>query len=144
MAMTILGLALAIVACLLAPRPATAQSPALPPLLLVGGIIPEAGEPMAITEDPQTHEQKIHMLGAQIGDVRLMKILKDRVVLTSGDAAIEVRRAGPAPRPSRTIPSRPPPGRSRRPEMTWPGSCPPSPAGRRTRSVTPLDGACLQ
>jgi hypothetical protein len=60
MAMTILGLALAIVACLLAPRPATAQSPALPtpPFLLVGVIIPEAGEPMVIMEDPQTHEER--------------------------------------------------------------------------------------
>lgn len=39
------------------------------------------------TEDPH--------LGAQIGDVRAMKILKDRVVLTSGEVAIEVRLAGP-------------------------------------------------
>jgi hypothetical protein len=52
------------------------------------------------------------MLGAQIGDGRLM-ILKDRVVLTAGEVAIEVRLAGPAPRLSRTIPSRPPLGRSR-------------------------------
>jgi hypothetical protein len=116
MAMAILGLALAVVACLLATRPATAQSQAqvTTPLLLVGVIIPEGGEPMAIMEDPKTHEQEVHQLGAQIGDVRLTKILKDRVVLTSGDAAIEVRLAGPAPPPlSRPIPFRPPPGRSR-------------------------------
>jgi hypothetical protein len=112
---TTVGLALAIVAWLFPLYPATAQSPALlaPPFLLVGVIIPEAGKPMAITEDPQTHEQTIRMLGAQIGDVRLMKILKDRVVLSSGDVAIEVRLAGPAPQPSRTIPLRPPLGRPR-------------------------------
>jgi hypothetical protein len=68
---------------------------------------------MAIMEDPKTHEQEIHQLGAQIGDVRLTKILKDRVVLTSGDVAIEVRLAGPAPPPPSRVPVRTPPGRTR-------------------------------
>lgn len=114
---TTVGLALSLAACLLATGLATAQSPEppTPPFLLVGVIIPEAGEPMAIMEDPKTHEQEIHALGALIGDVRLTKILKDRVVLTSGDVAIEVRLAGPAPPPpSRPVPVRPPPPRARR------------------------------
>ena len=118
--MTRLGLALAIVAYLLAAVPTTAQVPVLPapsPVLLVGVVIPEAGEPMAIVEDPQTHKQTIRTLGAQIGDVRLTKILRDRVVLTSsGDVAIEVRLAGPAPpAPGPRVPIRfrPPPGRAR-------------------------------
>jgi hypothetical protein len=114
-----IGLAFGVVAYLLATSPATAQSLPLPTphFLLVGVIIPEAGEPKAVMEDPKTHEQEIYALGAQIGDARLTKILKeDRVVLTSGDIAIEVRLAGPAPPPppSRAIPFRPAPGRARR------------------------------
>jgi len=113
---TTVGLALSVATCLFGTVLATAQSPGLPTpsFLLVGVIIPEAGEPRAIIEDPKTHEQEIHALGALIGDVRLTKILKDRVVLTSGDVAIEVRLAGPAPPPpSRPGPVRPPPGRAR-------------------------------
>ena len=118
---TTLGVALA-TACLFATTPARAQDPGLggglaaPPVLLVGVIIPEGRDPMAITEDPKTHEQSLHPLGAQIGDVRLTRILKDRVVLSSGDVAIEVRLAGPPPPPpSRPAPSRVPPGRGRVP-----------------------------
>jgi hypothetical protein len=114
---TTVGLALSVAACLVAAGWASAQSQGLPtpPFLLVGVIIPEAGEPMAITEDPKTHEQEIHQLGAQIGDGRLTKILRDRVVLTSGDVAIEVRLAGspPPPPPTRAVPSRPLPPRAR-------------------------------
>ena len=99
----ILGLALAGLACLGATSPTIAQPAALsaPPFQLVGVIIPEAGEPMAITEDPQTHEQQLHPLGAEIAGGRLTKILKDRVVFTAGDVAIEVRLAGPGPPPPR-------------------------------------------
>jgi hypothetical protein len=109
-----MGLALGVAACLLVTGLAAAQGLPPPSFFLVGVIIPDTGEPMAIMEDPQTHEQEIHALGAQIGDVRLTKILRDRVVLTSGGVAIEVRLAGPAPRPpSRPIPFRAPPGRFR-------------------------------
>lgn len=109
--------ALAVAVCALAalPAPADARAQSAPPLLLVGVILSEPGEPMAILEDPQTHEQALHVLGAHIGPVRLTEILKDRVILTSGDALIEVRLAGPPP-PSRgrAVPFRPPPGRARR------------------------------
>jgi hypothetical protein len=117
---TTVGLVLSVAASLFTTGLAMAQSPepSTPPPLLVGVIIPDAGEPMAILEDPQTHEQTIHALGAQIGDVRLTKILRDRVVLASGDVVIEVRLAGPAsPPPSRAVPSRPSP---RRPRLSVP------------------------
>ena len=119
---TTIGLALATVACLLATAPARAQNQgsggqlAAPPVLLVGVIIPEGRDPMAITEDPKTHEQSLHPLGAQIGDVRLTRILKDRVVLSSGDVAIEVRLAGSPPAASnRPTPPGQTPGRGRLP-----------------------------
>lgn len=97
-------------ASLLVAVPTLAQAPAPPgppPAFLVGVIIPEAGEPMAIMEDPQTREQTLHTLGAQIGGVRLTKILRDRVVLSAGDTAIEVRLVSPAPpRPTPRAPAR--------------------------------------
>jgi type II secretory pathway component PulC len=87
-----------------------------PPFLLVGVIMSEAGESMAILEDPRTHEQELHPLGAQIGGVHLTRILRDRVILTSEGIAVEVRLAGspPAAR-SRPTPVRIPPNRARRP-----------------------------
>jgi hypothetical protein len=115
-AVSVVGLA---AACLLGPVPAAGQAPTLPvppQIILVGVVIPEGGEPMAIVEDPQTHEQAIHTLGDQIGSVRLAKILRDRVVLSSGDAVVEVRLAGPAPpppAPPRPTRYRPPPVRAR-------------------------------
>jgi type II secretory pathway component PulC len=115
--MTILGLALASSACLFSERPAMAQSPAppRPPFLLVGVIMPEAGEPMAILEDPRTHEQELHTLGAQIDGVHLTRILKDRVILTSEGVAVEVRLAAPPPSSrGRVTPGRLPPSRARR------------------------------
>lgn len=94
-----LGLSLAGV---LVAGPTLAQTPALPalpPVLLVGVVIPEGGVPMAIVEDPRTHRQTIHTLGSQIGDVTLTKVLRDRVLLSSGDSAIEVRLSRPTPPP---------------------------------------------
>jgi hypothetical protein len=110
-------LGLAALACLLA-VPAAAQVPVLPDpaaIILVGVVIPDTGEPMAIVEDPRTHEQTIHTLGAEIGGGRLTKILKDRVVLSSGAVAIEVRLASPPPPPAPSRPTRfrPPPVRTR-------------------------------
>jgi hypothetical protein len=105
--------------CLLGAVPAAAQVPGLnvpAQIILVGVVIPEDGEPMAIVEDPHTHEQAIHTLGDQIGGVRLAKILRDRVVLSSGDVVVEVRLAGPAPpppAPTRPTRYRPPPVRAR-------------------------------
>jgi hypothetical protein len=95
-------------------RPAMAQSLPAPPFLLVGVIMPEAGESMAILEDPLTHEQDLYPLGAQIGGVHLTRILRDRVVLTSDGVAVEVRLAGPPPASrNRAIPVRIPPNRAR-------------------------------
>jgi hypothetical protein len=106
-------LAVSIAACLVAASPAVAQEPsalAPPPVFLVGVVIPESGEAMAIVEDPQTREQTLHTVGAQIGAARLTKILRDRVVLSSGDVAIEVRLAGAPPPPPRVrVPTRPRP-----------------------------------
>ena len=114
----VIALVLSVVACLIAASPAGAQDSPLstpPPVFLVGVVIPETGEPMAIVEDAQTHEQTIHTVGAQIGAVRLTKILRDRVVLSSGDVAIEVRLAGspPPPPPRNRPPARPLPPRTR-------------------------------
>lgn len=96
---TIAALALAVAIPIIAGSPASGQFPAspAPSFLLVGVIIPDAGAAMAILEDPQTHEQEIVTLGAQIDDGRLTKILGDRVVVTSGDVATEMRLAGPTP-----------------------------------------------
>jgi type II secretory pathway component PulC len=116
MATMLVGFALVVLVGLLTGQPAAPEAPAppAPSLLLVGVIMPDGGEPVAILEDPATHEQEIYPLGAQIGNVRLTKILRDRVVLTSGGSDIEVRLAG--------SPS-PPPGAARRPG-------PPSRSGR--------------
>jgi hypothetical protein len=112
----VLGLTVALAACVLSGRSATAEAPALlaPPLLLVGVILPESGDPMAILEDAKTREQGLYALGAQIGGVRLTGILRDRVILTSGGVPIEVRLAHPSlPLPGRAIPPRPRFGRAR-------------------------------
>lgn len=115
--MAILSVALAGSVCLVWGGPAAAQSPPppRPPFLLVGVIMPEAGEPMAILEDPRTREQELHTLGAHIDGVHLTRILKDRVILTSEGVAIEVRLAAPPPAPrGRQTPVRLPPSRARR------------------------------
>lgn len=117
MTRTMAVLALAVAACLLTGRPATAQAPTAPapPFLLVGVILLDAGEPMAILEDPKTHGQGLFTVGAQIGDVHLTKIFADHVVLTSGNVPIKVRLESPEPpRRTGTVPVRRPPVRSRR------------------------------
>jgi hypothetical protein len=116
---TAIGLVFSAVAGFTGTSPAMAEAPGPlpPPFLLVGVIIPEAGEPIAITEDLQTHEQEIHQLGAQIGGGRLTKILKDRVVITSGEVAIEVRLAGPVPPPPRPPAPPRPAARGARPSV---------------------------
>lgn len=127
---TAVGLALALAACVLIARSATAEAPALlaPPLLLVGVILPESGDPMAILEDPKTREQELYAVGAQIGGVRLTGILRDRVILTSGGVPIEVRLAHPSrPLPGLAQPSRPLPGRA----------IPPRPRFGRARGMIP-------
>lgn len=67
---------------------------------LVGVVMPEGGEPMAILEDPATRQQELYPLGATIGNVRLTRILRDRVVLTSGGSEVEVRLARPSSLPT--------------------------------------------
>jgi hypothetical protein len=97
--------------CLLAAVPTAAEPPAHPaaPPLLVGVIMPEGGEPRAILEDATTHEQEIYGLGAEIGNARLTRILRDRVVLTSGGSDVEVRLAGSRPPPPSVAQQRPAP-----------------------------------
>ena len=110
--MAIAGFAMAGAVGLCPPGPAWAQDSASPPFLLVGVIMSETGESMAILEDALTHEQELHPLDAQIGGVRLTRILRDRVVLTSEGVAVEVRLAGSPPQPrTRPIPRRIPPSR---------------------------------
>lgn len=114
MAKTMARLALALLG-LVAAHPVAAQSPAAS-LALVGVIMPEGREPMAILEDPRSHQQQLYSLGAQIGDVRLTKILRDRVVLTAGGGGdFEVRLArSSSPPPSKARASTPPSRQRRR------------------------------
>ena len=114
--------------CLLTAVPAAAEPPILPPPapLLGGVIMPEGGEPMAILEDPTTHEQEIYELGAEIGHTRLTKILRDRVVLTSGGSDVEVRLAGSRPPPPSVARQRPTPSGQRPRKLLNPT---PAPAG---------------
>jgi hypothetical protein len=101
MARTLGALALAALVCLLGGSPAAGQAPApqAPSLVLVGTVIRDGGEPMAILEDSRTHEQELYPLGATIGNVRLTRILRDRVVLTSGGSDMEIRLARPSSLP---------------------------------------------
>jgi type II secretory pathway component PulC len=116
--------------CVLGPAHADAQALPASTLLLVGVIMPEGSEPKAILEDTATHEQEIYPLGAQIGGVRLTKILRDRVVLTSNGGDVEVRLAGSAqPPPSPARPSGPPSRYGRRNlsnPQTYPGPARPT------------------
>jgi type II secretory pathway component PulC len=132
MAGTTAKLAAAALLCLVVGR-AGAESPAPPAAtpLLVGVIMLEGNEPMAILEDPATHGQEIYPLGAQIGSLRLTKILRDRVVLTSNGNHVEVRLAGSPPPPrSATRQPAPRPGDGRR-SLSAPQTSPS--AGRPTR-----------
>lgn len=77
-------------------------------LALIGLIIREGADGIAIIEDRRTRRQGLYRVGAMIGGGRLTEILPDRVTLVFVDGEVELRLAGtPAEGTSAPPPSGP-------------------------------------
>lgn len=63
-------------------------------LALIGLIIREGAEGIAVIEDRRTKRQSLYRVGALVGGGRLREILPDRVKLAFSDGEIELRLAG--------------------------------------------------
>lgn len=105
-------------------------------LALIGLIIREGAEGIAVIEDRRTKRQGLYRVGALVGGGRLTEILPDRVKLAFNDGEVELRLAGT---PGGAAPVPPPPG----PLVVVPppGPSPPPPvhgqAGAETSSSFP-------
>jgi len=97
------------------PRAASRRNPAL---VVIGIVVREAGEPLAILEDFTTKKHSMYRVGSPVGDGRVTAITPDRVTIAFPDGQVELRLgAGGSP-------VAPPPSSSAR---TAPGPTAPSP-----------------
>lgn len=89
-----------------APAPGAVETPARPPrptrapgpqrdadLALVGVVVRQDGQPLAIIEDRGTRKQTLYKLGALVRGGRVTSIAEDRVVLTFTGGDVELRLA---------------------------------------------------
>lgn len=111
-----LGVALALAFVLGGPVGVPAQAPTAPDLVLIGLILREGQEGIAVIENRKTKQQRLYRVGAVVAGARLTEILPDRVKLSFQGREVEVRLAGTpgatAPRPAAAVsPEQPTPPR---------------------------------
>jgi type II secretory pathway component PulC len=78
------------------PPPAAAQPPEPRDTTprVVGVIVSEGGQALAIVEDPRTNRSRVYRVGDSIDGRRIMRILPDRVVVAGAGGDVELRLAG--------------------------------------------------